>query len=40
MVSAPRLLLVDLDDVVLLHFQGLGGLVVVDAAAVEKEPED
>ena len=33
------LLLVDLDDVVLLHLEGLGRLVVVDAAAVEEEAE-
>ena len=33
------LLQVDLDDVVLLHLEGLGRLVVVDAAAVEEEAE-
>ena len=38
LVSAG-LLLVDLDDVVLFHFQLLGRLVVVDAAAVEEEPK-
>ena len=38
LVSAG-LLLVDLDDVVLFHFQLLGCLVVVDAAAVEEEPK-
>ena len=31
------LLLVHLDHVILLHLQGLGRLVVVDPAAVEKE---
>ena len=36
---APGLLLVHLDNVVLLHLQGLGGLVIVDAAAVKQEPE-
>ena len=39
MVSAPRLLLVDLDDVVVLHVEGLWGVVVVDASAVEEEAE-
>ena len=38
MISAG-LLLVDLDDVVLLHLEGLGRLVVVDAAAVEEEAQ-
>ena len=38
--ASPGLLLVDLNDVVLLHLQGLGGLVVVDTAAVEQEPEN
>jgi hypothetical protein len=36
---AARLLLVDLDDVVLLHLECLRGLVVVDPAAVEQEAE-
>ena len=36
---APGLLLVHLDNVVLLHLQGLRSLVIVDAAAVKKEPE-
>ncbi len=39
LLSASRLLLVHLDDVVLLHFQRLWSLVVVDAPAVEEEPE-
>ena len=33
------LLLVDLDDVVLLHLEGLGRLVIVDAAPVEEEAQ-
>ena len=33
-----RLLLVHLDDVVLLHLQGLRGLVIVDPPSVEQEP--
>ena len=37
--GAASLLLVHLDDVVLLHLQGLRGLVVVDPAAVKQEPE-
>ena len=37
--GASCLFLVHLDDVVLLHLQGLRGLVVVDAAAVEQESE-
>ena len=37
--GTPGLLLIHLDDVVLLHLQGLGGLVIVDAAAVKQEPE-
>ena len=39
---SPRsssLLLVDLDDVVLLHFQRLRCLIVVDSPAVEEEPQ-
>merc|ERR1719195_266262 len=36
---SSRLLLVDLDDVVLLHFEGLGCLVVVDPPAVKEEPQ-
>merc|ERR1719336_3105228 len=38
-LAASRLLLVDLDDVILLHLQGLGRLVVVDAPAVKEEAE-
>ena len=38
-IGAASLLLVHLDDVVLLHLQGLRGLVVVDPAAVKQEPE-
>ena len=34
---AASLLLVHLDNVVLLHLQGLGGLIIVDAAAVKQE---
>ena len=37
--GAARLFLVHLDDVILLHLQGLRGLVVVDAAAVKQESE-
>ena len=38
LVPAPRLFLVHLDDIVLLHLQRLRGLVVVDAPSVEEEP--
>ncbi len=38
--AAAGLLLVDLDDVILLHLQRLWGLVIVDPAAVEQEPEE
>ena len=34
-----RLLLIDLDDVVLLHFELLRRLVIVDTTAVEEETE-
>ena len=34
-----RLLLVNFDDVILLHLQSLGRLVVVDAPAVEEEAQ-
>ena len=37
--GAAGLLLINLDDIVLLHLQGLRGLVVVDPAAVKQEPE-
>ena len=36
---APGLLLVHLDNVVLLHLQGLRSLVIVDAAAVKEETD-
>jgi len=39
LLLSPGLLLVHLDDIVLLHFQGLWGLVIVDAAAVKQETE-
>ena len=35
--GAPGLLLVHLDDIVLLHFQSLWSLVIIDAAAVKQE---
>ena len=38
MLVTPSLLLVHLDHIVLLHLQGLRGLVVVDPAPVEQEP--
>jgi hypothetical protein len=38
-VLAAGLLLVHLNDVILLHFKGLGRLVVVDASSVEEEPK-
>ena len=34
---AASLLLVHLDNVVLLHLQGLGGLIIIDAASVKEE---
>ena len=37
LLLSAGLLLVHLDDIVLLHFQGLWGLVIVDAAAVKQE---
>ena len=37
LLLAPGLLLVPLDDIVLLHLQGLWGLVIVDATAVKQE---
>ena len=37
--GAAGLLLINLDDIVLLHLQGLRGLVVVDPAAVKQESE-
>ena len=37
LLLAPGLLLVHLDDIVLLHLQGLWGLVIVDATAVKQE---
>ena len=36
--SSARLLLVDLNHIVLLHLQSLGGLVVVESAPVKQEP--
>ena len=38
LVVPTGLLLVHLDHIVLLHLQGLRGLVVVDPATVEQEP--
>ena len=38
LVVPAGLLLVHLDHIVLLHLQGLRGLVVVDPATVEQEP--
>jgi hypothetical protein len=38
-VLAAGLLLVHLNDVILLHFKGLGRLVVVDTSSVEEEPK-
>lgn len=37
LIAASGLLLVDFDDVVLLHLEGLRRLVVVDPAAVEEK---
>ncbi len=37
--SSSGLLLIDLDDIVLLHLERFGRLVVVDASAVEEEPQ-
>ena len=37
--ASSRLLLVDFNDVILLHLQSLRSLVIVDPSAVEEEPE-
>ena len=37
--ATARLLLVDLDDVVVLHLEGLWSVVVVDPLAVEQKPQ-
>ena len=37
--KSSSLFLVDLNDVVLFHLQGLGSLVVVDTTSVEEETE-
>merc|ERR1740129_2119304 len=39
LLLSAGLLLVHLDDIVLLHFQGLWGLVIVNAASVKQETE-
>jgi len=37
--AASGLFLIHLDDVIVLHLQRLGRLVIVDAAAVEQKPQ-